>query len=365
MNHFAIGWAWAMNTPFRYYKQVVSHLGAIRNPLVVSWPARIRDAGGLRSQFFDVVDVAPTLYAAAGIKAPQTVGGVAQKPLEGVSMLPSLDSAAAPEVRLTQYFEVFGNRGIYDHGWFASAKLSDPWRIDRASLDPDKVRWELYDLDKDFTQAHDLAAQDPEKLKALEDLWWAEAGRNQVLPLDWRAGERLGARKPDPRTSFTFYPGMVDLPEGAAPSIRNRSWTITASGAFQPADHGMLITQGGVSGGWAFYVRDGRLCFDYNYGAIARFHLAADAPIPAGAKSLQVRFDYDGAPGQEVGKGGTLTFFADGAALGRGRLPETLRSIFAVNEGMDVGADYGSPVGDYPMPFPFVGDLASVRVDLR
>ena len=365
MNHFAIGWAWAMNTPFRYYKQVVSHLGAIRNPLVVSWPARIKDAGGLRSQFFDIVDIAPTLYAAAGVKAPVSVNGVTQKPVDGISMLPSMESATAPEVRLTQYFEVFGNRGIYDRGWFASAKLADPWRPDRASLDPDKVTWELYDLDADFTQAHDLAAQHPDKLQAMKDLWWAEAGRNNVLPLDWRAAERLGARKADPRTRFTFDPGMVDLPEGAAPSIRNRSWTMTASGDFQPDDQGMLITQGGVSGGWAFYVRGGRLCFDYNYGAIQRFHLIADVPVPRGAKSLEARFDYDGVAGKDVGKGGTLTFFADGAKLGVGRLPATVRGLFAVNEGMDVGADYGSPVGDYPMPFAFAGKLESVRIDLR
>lgn len=364
-NNFAAGWAWAANTPFRYYKQVVSHLGAIRNPLIVSWPARVKDNGGLRSQFFDVTDIAPTLLAATGIPTPAMVDGVAQKPLDGVSMLQSLDSASSPEVRQRQYFEVFANRGIYDHGWFASAKLADPWQPDRASLDPDKVQWELYDLNADFTQANDLATRQPAKLQQLKELWWAEAARNDVLPLDWRAGERLARKTTDLRTHFTFYPGLAGLPEVLAPVIRNRSWTITANGRFEPADNGVLITQGGMTGGWALYLRDGHPIFDYNLALAARYRVAADAAVPAGTRSIEVRFAYEGVPGKEVGKGGTVTLFADGHAIGSGHIERTLTAVFSLNEGMDVGADYGSPAGDYPFPFPFHGDLQSVVLDLK
>jgi len=364
-NNYAVGWAWAMNTPFRYYKQVVSHLGATRNPLVVSWPARLRDKGGLRSQFFDVTDVMPTVLAAAGIKAPASVDGVTQRPLDGVSMLPGFESATAPEQRPRQYFEVFGNRAIYERGWFASAKLSNPWQSKRAALDPDKVQWELYDLDADFTQAHDLAARYPEKLEQLKALWWAEAGRNQVLPLDWRAGERLARRPANPQKHFTFYPGLAGLPEVLAPVIRNRSWSMVASGRFTPGDDGMLITQGGFSGGWALYLRGGRAVFDYSLGTGTRYRIASEAPLPAGTTCIEARFHYDGAPGKEFGRGGTLTLLADGREIGSGHLERTLPAVFALNEGLDVGADYGSPVADYPFPFPFRGELHSVTIDLE
>ncbi|HTZ70525.1 MAG TPA: arylsulfatase [Acetobacteraceae bacterium] len=364
-NHFAVGWAWALNTPFRYYKQVVSHLGAIRDPLVVSWPGHIADKGGLRAQFIDIADIAPTIYDAVGITQPALVNGVAQKRMDGISFTDTFTKATAPELRQTQYFEVFGNRGIYDHGWFASAKLADPWQVNRDTLDPDKVKWELYDLTTDFTQDHDLAEKYPAKLEQMRELWWAEAARNNVLPLDWRAGGRLERQPPNPRTHFVYSPGLVNLPEILAPNIRNRSWTITATGRFSPDDHGVLITQGGSDGGWAIYMRNGRLTLDYNFDDISHYRVQAEAPIAAGTVSLTVRFDYDGAAGKERGKGGTVTLLADGKRIGAGRLPRTLPTIFAVNEGLDVGADYGSPAGDYPFPFPFTGALTQVEIDLR
>lgn len=364
-NHMAYGWAWAVDAPFRYYKQVVSHLGAIRNPMIISWPARVKDPGTTRDQFLDVSDIAPTLLGASGIAMPTSMHGVTQKPLDGVSALSTIESAAAPEVRRTQYFEVFGNRGIYDKGWFASAKLVDPWVSERAELDPSKVKWELYDLDHDFTQANDLAAKDPQKLQQMKDLWWAEAARNNVLPLDWRAGERLmGAGQENKQTHFVFYPGTVDIPEKIAPVVRNRSWRVAADGRFTPADKGMLITQGGAPGGWAFYLRDGVPIFDYNLQGVRHFRIAARAPIADGTHRLEMRFAYDGASAKMRGAGGTVTLLADGKPIGSGHIDRTLANLFSVNEGMDIGADYGSPVSDYSFPAPFTGALDSVTLDL-
>jgi arylsulfatase len=369
-NHFSWGWAWAMNTPFKYYKQIVSHLGAIRNPLIVSWPARIKQTG-VRTEFHDVTDIAPTLLEAAGIDMPHSVNGIAQKPLDGVSMMYSFADAHAPERRHTQYFEVFGNRGIYHDGWFASAPLElNPVSFLRAQLDPDKVQWELYNLDADFTQADDVAEREPAKLKALQDLWWAEASKNNVLPLDWRAGERLiGVNRPnaiDPNTKhFIFYPGTVGLPETIAPNIRNRSWKIAASGRFSSGTQGMLITQGGNPGGWAFYVLNGRLIFEYNYGLQARYRIESQA-LPKNSSTLEARFNYDGKSTKDLGAGGLITLWADGRQIGSGRLDKTLKYFFSVLEGMDVGADYGSPISDqYPFPFPFTGVLQSVSIDFE
>jgi arylsulfatase A-like enzyme len=370
-NHFAMGWAWAMNTPFKYYKQVVSHLGAIRNPLLVSWPARIKEKGGRRDQFLDVTDIAPTLLAAAGIDIPTSVNGTAQKPMDGMSMLDTFTDPHAPEHRVTQYFEVFANRGIYDHGWFASALLTaDVGNPNRASLDPDRVVWELYDLRKDFSQAEDLAAAQPLRLQQLKDLWWAEAGKNNVLPLDWRAGERLvGALRPNPsrgRTHFVFYPGMVGLPESIAPNVHNRSWRIVARGKFSSRSAGMLITQGGMSGGWALYVQGGHVVFDYNYAEVRYDHIVSTGTLPEDAMTIEARFAYDGKSGKDFGAGGTLSLWVDGKPIGAGHLDRTLSGLFSIIDGLDIGADYGSPVSDdYPFPFPFNGELKTVSIDLE
>jgi len=370
-NHFAIGWAWAMNTPFKYYKQVVSHLGAIRNPLLVSWPARIKEKGGLREQFFDVTDVMPTLLAAAGVDMPVSVNGTAQKRVDGVSMLGTFTDAKLPEQRETQYFEVFSNRGIYDRGWFASAPITtDVSNPNRAGLDPDKVVWELYDLRKDFSQAHDLARSEPGKLRQLEDLWWAQAAQNNVLPLDWRANERLlGSARPNPaqgRTHFVFYPGMIGLPEAIAPNVHNRAWRVTAQGKFSSQAQGMLATQGGMTGGWAFYIHQGRLAFDYNYGEIRYDHIVSTMPLPSDATNVSAHFAYDGSAGKDRGLGGTVSLWCNGKQVGTGRIERTLPAVFSVTDGLDIGADYGSPIGtDYPFPFPFDGELQSVSIDLE
>ncbi len=370
-NNYPMGWAWAMSTPFPYYKQIVSHLGAVRNPLIVSWPKRIKPDGQIRSQFHHVIDIAPTLLEAAGIESPSSVNGVAQKPVDGVSMLPTFTNAQAPERRLTQHFEVFANRGIYHKGWFASAPLSlSPSNPNRSSLDPDKVTWELYDLTHDFSQSTNVANEHPAELRRLQDLWWAKAGAHDVLPLDWRAGERLvSSARPNPakgRQHFDFYPGMIGLPETIAPNIKNRSWKIAAKGSFTRQTSGMLITQGGMTGGWAFYVQDGKLVFDYNYSEYSWYRVVSSRPLPAQGSVLEVRFAYDGKTGKDFGAGGTVSLWADGAKVGEGRLDKTLSGLFSITDGMDVGADYGSPVSDhYAVPFPFSGGkLHSVAIDL-
>ena len=368
-NHFAMGWAWAMNTPFQYYKQVVSHLGAIRNPLIVAWPARIRERGGIRQQFLYATDIAPTILEAAHIEMPTIVNGIAQKPLDGASMLPTFADATAPESHSVQYFEVFSNRAIYDRGWFASAPIApNPSELNRAVLDPDKVTWELYDLSSDFSQSNDLAASQPAKLKQMQDLWWAQAAINNVLPLDWRTWERLvGTSRPNAargRNQFTFYPGMIGLPEAIAPATRNRSWRASARGKFD--GQGMIITQGGMTGGWALYISDGRLAFDYNHNEQRYDHIVAGEPLPADTTQVEVRFTYDGVAGKDLGAGGVVTLWANDRKIGAGRLPKTVSRMFSVSDNLDVGADYGSPVSDqYPFPFPFTGELQHVTIQLE
>ncbi|MFV0645937.1 MAG: arylsulfatase [Sphingomonadaceae bacterium] len=364
-NNYPAGWAWAMNTPFKYYKQVVSHLGAIRNPMIISWPTGIKAQGEVRQHYSDVTDITPTLLAAAGIESPARVDGIAQKAMDGVSLIPTFRNAQSPEIRETQYFEVFGNRAIYDKGWMASAKLADPWNPHRARLDPDKVTWELYNLDKDFSQAHDLATENPQRLEELKQVWWREAEKNNVLPLDWRAGERLaGMVEAGTRTDFTFYPGLSGLPEAMSPNVKNRSWSISAKGNFGPGDEGVLITQGGFTGGWALSVQKGYVQFDYSLAALEHTRILADAPLPAGTREIGLNFAYEGKEG-ERGRGGTVTLLADGKVMATGRLTRTVTGLFAIHEGLDVGADYGSPVADYPFPAPFSGELKTVQVTLQ
>jgi arylsulfatase len=245
---------------------------------------------------------------------------------------------------------------------------ADPTRTDRSQLDPDAVTWELYDLEHDFAQTRNLAGKEPAKLRELQELWWAEAARNEVLPLDWRAGERLaGSSRPNPArglTDFTYYPGTMALPGAISPRVHNRSWAATVLGEFTSQDAGMLVTQGGLTGGWALYVKDGSLIFDYNYGLAALYRISA--PLPARNVKLEARFAFDGKAGKPAGAGGTLTLLSDGATLASGRIERTLPTVFSMTDGLDVGVDIGSPVSaNYEPPFRFSGRLASVRIELQ
>lgn len=369
-NHFPSAWAHAMNTPFQWTKQVASHFGGTRNPMIISWPARIKDAGGMRSQFIHTIDLVPTLYELCGITAPTDLNGVRQKPIEGISFAFTFDDANAPTKRRTQYFELGCNRGLYHDGWMASCPSFVPWAAVREEFDPDKAVWELYNIEEDFSQANDLAQQYPEKLRQLQDMWWVEAARYNVLPLDWRAGVRMNAEamgRPSlvrGRTKLTYYEGMVGLPDAAAPPMLNKSWTITAEVEL-PDDKtsGMIATHGGLEGGYGLYLRDGKPTFVYNYLAIERTEFAGESALPRGKAVIVVDFAYDGGG---MGKGGKITLSANGKKISEGRLARTVPVQFSIGEGLDIGMDVGSPIDfTYPLPFAFAGKIDKVTIEIK
>ncbi|QDX82271.1 hypothetical protein B9N43_14080 [Denitratisoma sp. DHT3] len=368
-NHFPYGWALAMNTPFPWYKMVPSHLGAIRNGLVVSWPARFAGKGAVRSQFHHVVDIAPTILDAAGLPAPKRVDGVAQQPMAGVSMAYAFDHPEAPSRRRTQYFEIQGNRAIYHEGWLASAKffaISDFFAGRPTPTDPSQVRWELYDLTRDFSQTRDLAAAEPARLKRMEALFWKEAQRFGALPVTGlnTVEDMAGVYRPNytrGRAQFV-YPAGTQLPEVSAPNVKNRSFRIDAEVALKPDSAGVLAAVGGRPGGFSFYVQGGRLYFDYNFLDKQHVRIGSPDPLPQGARTLSAVFAYDGGG---PGKGGTVTLLADGRKLAEGRIPRTVPARFALSESFDVGLDSGSPVSAaYAAPYRFSGGLERVRVEL-
>jgi len=366
-----------MDTPFQWTKQVASHFGGTRNPMIISWPAKIKDKGGLRSQVMHTIDITPTIYDVCGITPPRELNGVEQKPIEGTSISYTFTDAKAAERHTTQYFELGCNRGIYQNGWMASALAFQPWNPNRTAFDPDKQKWELYNVDEDFSQANDLAAKNPEKLRQMQDLWWVEASKYSVLPLDWRAVERLNSElmgRPSlarGRTSFTYYPGTVGLPDAASPPMINKSWTITAN-IDLPAgnESGMIVTHGGLEGGYGIYLRDGKPTFVYNYLSVERMTFAGTGTLPKGKVKLVVDFKYDGPGGATgmaaLGKGGTITLSANGKTLAQGRLQRTIPIQFSLGEGLDIGEDVGSPVDfTYALPFAFTGKIEYVTVQLK
>jgi len=368
-NHFPSAWAHAMNTPFQWTKQVASHFGGTRNPMIISWPARIRDKGGLRSQFLHTIDLVPTLYELCGITAPRELNGVEQKPIEGTSFAAALWDAKAPETRRTQYFELGCNRGLYHDGWMASSPSFVPWDPVRGSWDPDTAPWELYNIDEDFSQANDLARKHPDKLRQLQDTWWVEAAKYNVLPLDWRATERFNSEamgRPSlvrGREEITYYPGTIAVPDAASPPMLNKSWTITADIEVPKGKaEGMIVTHGGLEGGYGLYLRDGKPTFVYNFLSQERTTVAATQPLPPGKTKLVVDFRYDGGG---VGKGGTLTLSANGKTLAKGRLERTVPAQFSLGEGLDIGMDIGSPIDfTYELPFAYTGTIKQVQIRL-
>lgn len=369
-NHFPSAWAHAMNAPFQWTKQVASHFGGTRNPMIISWPDGIADKGGLRDQFLHVIDIVPTIYELCGITEPRELNGVPQKPIEGISFAFTFDDAKAASKRRTQYFELACNRGLYHDGWMASSPSFIPWDPNRdENWDPDKAAWELYKVDEDFSQANDLAKDNPVKLRELQDLWWAEASRYSVLPIDWRGTIRFNAElmgRPSmvgKRTSATYYEGMVALPDAACLPMLNKSWKITAEVEL-PDDkaQGMIITQGGSEGGYGLYLRDGKPVFVYNFLGVERPTFTADKPLPKGKATIVVDFAYDGGG---MGKGATVTLSANGVKVASGRLERTVPIQFSIGEGLDVGMDNGSAVDfTYRLPFKFTGKIAKVTVDV-
>lgn len=369
-NHYSVGWAWAMNSPLQWTKQVASHWGGTRNGTIVHWPAGIEERGGLRSQFTHVIDLAPTILEAAGLPEPAVVNGVLQSPIEGTSMLYTFDAPDEPERHDLQYFEMFGNRGIYHQGWSAVTKHRTPWELVGPTLPPfDEDVWELYDGTRDFSQANDLAAEHPELLARLQRLWLIEATKYNVLPIDDRGIERATpeiAGRPTlvHGTSQRFYPGMGRLSENSVVSIKNKSWSVTAEIEVpEGGASGVLIAQGGRFGGWALHLVDGALRFTYNVLGIRHFTTTSEAVVPAGAHQVRMELAYDGGG---LGKGGDVTLCCDGTVVGTGRVEATQAMIFSADETTDIGHESGTTVSpDYTAATSrFSGRIHWVQIDL-
>jgi arylsulfatase len=349
--HYPVGWAQAGNTPLKWYKKDV-HGGGVRDPLIVHWPARITDGGALRHQYHHVVDVVPTILEILGIDAPAEVRGVPQLPIHGTSLLYTFADASAPTRKQTQYFELIADRALWHQGWKAVTR-HEP------GTDFADDRWELYHLDEDYAERHDLAAQEPARLRALIELWWAEAGANNVLPLDDRESIRIVADgPPQPRRVFTYTPRLTRVERWNTPNIANRSYSIAADVDI-PAEgaEGVLLAAGSRFGGYTLFIKDGRLVHEYNAGH-DRYTIVSEQPVPAGTH--QLRFEF-ARTGDRSGRG---TLLLDGTPIGAGDLPRTWR-INPARAGLHCGRDGGSPISDaYQCPFSFTGTLHQVTVTL-
>jgi arylsulfatase A-like enzyme len=368
--HYPAEWALATDTPYQWTKQIASHYGGTRNGTIVHWPRGISEHGGIRNQWHHVIDVVPTILEAAGLPEPYSVDGVAQKPIEGVSMQYSFDDAAAAERHTTQYFEMFGNRGIYHHGWTAVTRHRIPWNVGATARPFDEDVWELYDTNTDWSQARDLAATHPDKLAQLKEQFLIEAAKYQVFPLDDRAVERFNpeiAGRPDllgERTSMTLYGGMRQLMENTVPNIKNRSHSVTAD--IEVGDgggNGVIVVQGGRFAGWSLYVKDGLITYCYNYFGRKRTYIRASEPLHPGRHTVRYEFAYDGGG---LGKGGTGLLTIDDVKVVDGRIEATVPMIFSGDETLDLGLDSASPVtDDYPLSgSTFTGTVHSVTIDV-
>jgi arylsulfatase len=366
-NHYAVGWAHAMDTPYQWTKQVASHWGGTRNGTIVHWPRGFDARGEVRSQFHHVIDVAPTVLEVAGLPQPTIVDGVDQHPMEGVSMRYSFDGAAEADRHETQYFEMFCNRGIYHEGWTAVTRHSTPWVIAELPALEDDV-WELYGPD-DWSQAKDLAAEMPEKLAELQQLWLQEARKYNVLPLDDRRIERFNSElvgRPElvKGNSQLLFGGMGRLTESSVLNVKNKSHSVTAEIEVpETGANGVIVAQGGAFAGWSFYAHDGHLKYCYNLLGLQHFMVEGDATIPAGTHQVRMEFAYDGGG---LAKGGTVTLFLDGTSAGEGRVEATVPLIFSGDETADVGRDTASPVSpDYVGESSvFTGTVNWVQIDL-
>jgi arylsulfatase A-like enzyme len=374
-NHYPVGWAHAMDTPFQWTKQVASHFGGTRNGLVISWPKGIKQAGGLRSQFSAVIDIVPTILEAAGVKAPTMINGVKQTPIEGTSMVYTFDDAQAPTRHPTQYFELLANRGVYHDGWMANTTpLRLPWAKVAPgvpSANPDDFQWELYHVAEDFSQANNLAAENPAKLEELQAVFEREAKKYNVYPLDASFAERTDVSIRPSLTrghnTFTYYAGTIRVPEGAAPDMKNKSYTVTAEVEIpKRGAEGVLFTQGGRFGGSGMLVLDGKPVFVHAFSNQKqhKYRVASNKKLAPGKHTIKFDFKYDG-PG--YGKSGTGTISVDGKQVAQGKIERTIPTRVSLDETFDVGRDTGTPVvEDYvnKMPFEFTGTLNKVVIEL-
>jgi arylsulfatase len=368
-NHYSVGWAHAMDTPYQWTKQVASHFGGTRNGTIVRWPNGIQAKGQVRHQFHHVIDVAPTVLEAAGLPFPTMVNGVLQEPLHGVGMNYSFDDAAAAERHETQYFEIVCNRGIYHKGWCAVTRHGIPWHVTGSAGKLADDVWELYDTTKDWSQAHDLAAEMPDKLEELKRLFEIEATKYNVFPLDDRKVERANpelAGRPQVVSGTTqlLFGGMHRLQENAVINVKNYSHSVTAEIEVPEAGaRGVIIAQGGDFGGWSLYAHQGRLRYAYNFVGVLRYYVRTEKELPAGTHQVRMEFAYDGGG---IGKGGTVNLYVDGDQVGEGRVERTHKFFFSMDETTDIGSDAGAPVSeDYgPRDNQFNGKVNWVQIDV-
>jgi len=381
--HMAVPWSWAFDTPFSWTKQIASHWGGVRQGMAIAWPAVIKDKGGIRHQFHHIIDIVPTILEAAGIAAPDVVDGIPLKPIEGVSMAYTFDkaNADAPSRHHTQYFEMMGDHAIYNDGWIASTKVMRPPWVTAApvSQDPASFPYELYDVTKDWTQFDNIADKNPGKLKELDALFWEEAAKYQVLPLDATVATRLIAPRPSlsaGRTVFTYAGPVTGTPNGDAPSILNSSYNFKAEVEIpQGGGEGMIVTQGGRFGGYGFYVLKGKPVFLWNLVDLKRVRWEGTEVLSPGKHTLEFDFKYNGLGMgtlafnniSGIGQGGTGVLKVDGTAVATQTMEHTLPLILQWDENFDVGSDTGTPVDDqdYQVPFAFTGKLSKLTLTIE
>ncbi len=360
--HVPVGWAMAMNTPFPWCKQVASHFGGTRNPMVISWPKVIKDKGGIRDQFLHIIDVVPTILEASEIEFPEYVEGVRQTPVEGVSFYNTFGNAKAPEVRTTQYFEIFGNRALYHDGWVAAHQHTKPWRQDIAPGFENET-WELYHIDEDFSESIDLSEKYPKKLTELQKIWEKEAEKYQVFPLDDRGAARVLVAKPSPlgdRKSFTYYEGATRIPETAAPNTKNISWNMEAIvNTVSDKKDGVINALGGLDAGYVLYVENGYPTFVYNYFG-EETKIKSSEKLPDGEASIKLDFNYSGG----IGKSAEAVISINNKKVANGTIKSTVPSRFGLDT-FGIGVDTGSPVTkNYQVPNQFQGKIEEVNITL-
>jgi arylsulfatase len=372
-NHYPVGWAHAMNSPYQWTKQVASHFGGTRNATAISWPKSIEARGEIRPQFHHVIDIVPTILEVAGLPEPYMVNSVAQKPIEGVSMVYTFDDPEAEDQHVTQYFEMFGNRGIYHEGWTAVTKHRTPWEMGKVQLPKfSEDEWELYNTNEDWSQAKDLSKEMPEKLRELQELFLIEASKYNVFPLDDRTGERFNpaiAGRPDlpaGRTTMTFYPGMTHLAEMTVLNVKNRSHTITAEVEIpEEGASGVILAQGGRFAGWSLYVKDGAAKYCHNLFDVEYFYVGGEDRLPTGTVNIRYHFNFEG---DAPGGGGTGTIYVNDKKVAEAKIDKTVPFFFSADETLDVGGDLALPVTyDYPEgeSNQFSGKIHWVRIDLE
>ena len=379
-NHYPWGWTWAGNTPFRRWKRE-TYRGGISDPFIVHWPKGIEAKGEIRTQYAHAIDMVPTVLEALGLEPPESVKGVTQSPLEGVSFAHTFKNVNAPSQHVTQYFEMIGHRSIYHKGWravcpwpgpsFTEAKQGFGMPISAEKLtELDATKWELYHVAEDFAENYNVAAENRSRLIEMIAQWYVEAGKYNVLPVDGRGQQRFGDERPQialPRTSYTYYPGTQEVPINAGVVILNRPHSISADVDFQSGDEGVLISQGGIDGGYTFFVKDGKLRYTYSYVARNFYHIESNMSIPEGRHQLRYEFEKTGEPDILKGKGaaGIGQLYIDGTLVGQVEMPITNPIVLAVASGIAIGADPGAPVTDeYQPPYSFTGKLYSVTIDV-